>query len=74
MDTVTYPDSAVREELTRWVLLSLDITREREATKLFEVVAVPVAIAVTPDGQELGRIENFVAPAAFRGRLERLRQ
>ena len=41
--------------------------------KLFEVTGIPVAVAATTDGEELGRIENFVEPAVFRERLAELR-
>ena len=34
---------------------------------------MPVTVALTPDGKELGRLANFVEPESFRGRLEKLR-
>jgi hypothetical protein len=40
---------------------------------LFEVVGIPVAVAVTAEGDELGRIENFVKPAEFHLWLEKWR-
>jgi hypothetical protein len=73
MDTVTYPDAEVKKELTNWVLLEMDIKERGEVAELFDVIGVPVGVAVTAEGDELGRIENFVAPAAFRLQLEKLR-
>jgi thiol:disulfide interchange protein DsbD len=73
MDTVTYSDAGVKEELRRWVLVRVDVSEHREVAELFDVSGIPVAVAVTPDGEELGRIEDFVEPAAFRTRLEGLR-
>jgi thiol:disulfide interchange protein len=73
MSAVTYANARVKEELTRWVLLQLDVADHPGAAELFEVVGIPVAVAVTADGVELGRVADFVAPAAFRARLERLR-
>jgi thioredoxin-like negative regulator of GroEL len=72
MDTVTYPDARVKEELARWVVLKVDIAEHRQVAEWFEVAGIPVAVAVTGVGVELGRIEGFVAPAKFRARLERL--
>jgi copper chaperone CopZ/thioredoxin-related protein len=73
MDTVTYPNAQVKQELASWVLLKVDIVERREVAELFEVVGIPVAVAVTAEGDELGRIEDFVEPAAFRSRLEKWR-
>jgi thioredoxin-like negative regulator of GroEL len=73
MDTVTYPDARVKEELARWVLLPVDVAEDRQVAGLFEVAGIPAAVAVTDAGVELGRIEGFVPPPEFRARLERLR-
>jgi thioredoxin-like negative regulator of GroEL len=73
MDTVTYPNDQVKQEQSNWLLLKVDVEERREVAELFEVAGIPVAIAVTTDGKELGRIENFVEPAEFRARLGQLR-
>ena len=74
MDTVTYPAKKLQEELARWVFLKIDITEWRSLAELFEVTAVPEAVAVWPDGRELGRLTNFIDPESFRERLDQLRQ
>jgi thiol:disulfide interchange protein len=74
MDTVTYPDAGVKQELADWVFVSVDIAEHRKVAELFEVAGIPVAVAVTGDGDELGRIEDFVKPGGFRKQLEGLRQ
>jgi thiol:disulfide interchange protein len=73
MSAVTYSDTRVKQELACWVLVQVDVADHPEVAGLFEVAAIPVAVAVTADGVELGRVENFVEPAAFRARLERMR-
>ncbi len=73
MDTVTYPNDQVKPELSHWVLLKVDIAEHSDVAELFEVAGIPVAVAVTDAGDELGRIENFVEPAEFRARLTQLR-
>ena len=74
MDTVTYPDAEVKKkELSNWLLLKVDIVEHREVGELFEVVGIPVTVAITAEGDELGRIENYVEPAAFRSQLVKLR-
>ena len=74
MDTVTYPNDQVKHELSNWVLLNVDIAEHREVAELFEVCGIPVAVAVSGNGDELGQIENFVEPGGFRTQLEGLRQ
>jgi thiol:disulfide interchange protein len=73
MDTVTYRNDQVKQELAHWAVLKVDIAEHREVAELFEVVGIPVAVALTTDGNELGRIENFVEPAEFRARLAQFR-
>ena len=73
MDTVTYPDDKVRAELSHWVVLRVDITARRRVAGLLDVRVVPVAVALTADGDELGRIPNFVKPDEFQKQLARLR-
>jgi thiol:disulfide interchange protein len=74
MDTVTYPNAQVQQELARWVLVRLDVVEQPEVAKRFEVVGVPTAVAVTADGDELGRVENFVEPGPFREKLAGFRE
>ena len=74
MDTVTYPHGAIREELSHWVIRKIDITERRDAAALFEVAAVPVAVALTPAGEELGRLANFIEPESFGRQLGKLRE
>ena len=73
MDTVTYPASDIRAELEHWVFRKVDITEHRSIADLFSVTAIPIAIAVTGDGQTLARISNFVEPALFGAALRKAR-
>jgi thiol:disulfide interchange protein len=73
MDAVTYADEGVKEELRSWVLVQVDIAENAEVAELFGVTGIPVAVAVGTGGDELGRVADYVEPAAFRTRLERFR-
>jgi hypothetical protein len=46
-------------------MLKVDIVEGRDVAELFEVVGIPIAVAVTAEGDEIGGIENFVEPPAF---------
>lgn len=65
MDTETYPDPRVREALSGWVVKRVEISTHRDVATRYGVVAIPVAIALSGDGHELGRIENFVSAEKF---------
>ena len=73
MDTVSYPDVEVKKELAYWVFLRVDVAEQPNLAELFEVAGIPVAVAVTADGDELGRSEHFVEPRPFRMHLEKWR-
>jgi thioredoxin-like negative regulator of GroEL len=74
MDAVTYPDEAVKAELAAWIFAKADVSRHKEAGQALGVAAIPVAVALAPDGRVLGRIEGFVEPAEFARRLRELRR
>ncbi|MBI2921468.1 MAG: hypothetical protein HYY18_10340 [Planctomycetes bacterium] len=73
MDAETYPDAAVKAELANWVFIRLDLATARADAKALGVAAVPTAVAVTPEGQVLGRLEGFVNAEDFAQALSRLR-
>jgi thioredoxin-related protein len=73
MDAVTYPHERVREETAHWVTTKADVATSQDLTTRFGVAAVPVAIAVTGEGEILGRILGFVEPDRFADELSRLR-
>ena len=74
MDTVTYPHPTVREELEGWVLESVDASAFPTLAKKLGVQAVPVAVALSPDGRVLARKPNFVEPDAFLAWLREIRR
>jgi hypothetical protein len=74
MDTVTYPDPSVRDELTRhWVEVELDTATAAAVHEMFHVAAIPTAVAATGDGTIRGRVEGFVEPARLRAELAAFR-
>ena len=54
MDSVTYPDSGVQEELSRWLLVRVDVSEHPGVADLFEVAGIPVAVAVKDLAQIAG--------------------
>jgi thioredoxin-related protein len=74
MDAVTYPHEKVRAETAHWLTTRVDVATSQDLATRFGIAAVPVAIAVTGDGEILGRIPGFVEPDRFEGELTRLRE
>jgi thioredoxin-like negative regulator of GroEL len=74
MDTVTYPDAGVMQELAaHWLVVPIDVTAAQDLARSFGVHAIPAAVAVRGDGHVLGRVDGFVPPATFLGRAAELR-
>ena len=65
MDAVTYPHPAVTNELEHWVERKVDVSQIPDVARAFDVPAVPVAVAVAPDGTILDRRVGFVEPEEF---------
>ena len=74
MDAVTYPHQTVSHELAQhWLDLEVDVSQHQAVATSFGVTAIPMAVAVTDEGEILGRILGFVEPARFANELETLR-
>lgn len=73
MDTETYPDASVKAELANWAFVRVDLATARADAKALGVAAVPVAMALTPEGRVLGRLEGFVEATEFARRLSKMR-
>ncbi len=72
---MTYPNSQVREELERWLVIRLDVSEHAAlARDCFGVTAIPTALALDADGNVFDRIVGFVEPGAFRVRALASRQ
>ena len=74
MDAVTYPHPDVTSELERWVEHKVDVSRIPDVARAFDVPAVPVAVAVLPDGTILDRRMGFVEPEEFAEWLQSVRE
>ncbi len=70
MDARTYSNTTVKNELKKWLLEKIDISKSKGVTDVFNVYGVPVAMVLKWDGSVIGRIEGFVEPEVF---LEQLR-
>ncbi len=74
MDTVTYPDARVVEELARWEVVRLEVRTDAAAAEALGVAGIPTAVAMSGEARELGRISNRVGPAEFCGWLRSRRE
>ena len=74
MDTVTYPDPKVREELANWTFVRVDVSENAKVAELFDVPAIPVALAATGEGEIVGRVTGFMEPKQFSDELRALRE
>lgn len=66
----TFPESSVRSELERFVLLEVDATNDDdpkviEVQKRYRVVGLPTVILIDSDGKEVRRFTDFVPPGRF---------
>lgn len=74
MDAVTYPDERVKKELVEhWLTTKIDVSEQKAVASTFGVSGIPVAVAVSPNGEILGRVLGFVQPEGFETELSRLR-
>lgn len=74
MDAVTYPNDLVKKELAaHWLSTKIDVSERSAVASSFSVSGIPVAVAVSPAGEVLGRVLGFVEPERFGKELSQLR-
>lgn len=74
----TFPESTVRAELGRFVLLKIDATQDddpkvMELQKKYRVVGLPTVILLDAKGNEVERLTDFVPPSVFINSLRRVK-
>lgn len=65
MSKVTYSDSAVKKELSNFVVLDVDIDQDLETSKALKVGGVPAFVVLGPTGLLVTRTEGFKSPEQF---------
>ncbi len=65
LDDITYIDSLVVSESSKFVSLKLDADRERSVSRRYRVQAFPTILFVGPDGEEIHRVVGFRPPTEF---------
>jgi thioredoxin-related protein len=75
MERVTYPSKAVQDELAnRFERIVLDIEKDASATAPFKPEAIPVAVVLDANGNELARKVGFVPPDDYAAWLKLVAQ
>ena len=65
MDAVTYPNPDVVRELKNWLEIHVDVSLQTDVAELFDVAAIPLALAATGEGKIFGRLRGFMEPGPF---------
>ena len=68
----TFGAPAVAKLLAQVELIYVDVDRNPELAKAFDVQSVPDVLFIDRGGYIIDRLGNFEPPAAFRDRLRRL--
>ncbi len=66
LDEKTWTDEKVLSELSEFIPVKLDLTRNNESTEFYQnryqIIGLPTVIFFSPTGAELGRFEGFKSP------------
>lgn len=66
----TYTDSTVREKMSEFTLLQVDIDLQMELAQHYEVEGIPATLFLNADGEELMRRPGFMPPESYLEILE----
>jgi thiol:disulfide interchange protein DsbD len=78
MDLKTFKDQKVAAELTRFVLVKMDCTKDedpvvKETTDRYHADTLPTVVLLDSDGKVADKIDTFVTPAELLPRLQKIR-
>lgn len=74
MDTVTYPSKVVQSQLqTHWLTIKIDVDQRTDIADTCNIHGIPAVVAISPDGNVLGKVLGFVEPTSFAAQLLQLR-
>ena len=67
LDSEVYPDERVQAALKEagTKRLSVDVSRDKRTAAALDVIGIPEAVLLTPEGKVLMRIEGFFSVAEF---------
>jgi thiol:disulfide interchange protein DsbD len=78
MDLKTFKDEKVAAELSRFVLVKMDCTKDedpvvKETTDRYHADTLPTVVLLDSDGKVADKIDTFVTPAELLPRLQKIR-
>ena len=71
LDKETYTDPAVIEETKKWIMVRIDVDRNRSLAQQYRISSIPTLVVVEPDGKESSRTTGFIPPGAMLKFMER---
>ncbi len=70
METVTFPDAAVKEKLSQFVLVHINTDEDKATAGKYGVGGIPDIRVMKSDGTSVHQVLGFSEPGAFIQELE----
>lgn len=73
LDAKTYTDAKVVERSREWIMVRIDVDKNKALAQEYQIGSIPTLVLLQPDGKEASRELGFIPPAemlAFMARVK----
>lgn len=65
LDDITFQDPQVKQKLSNYVLVKINVDQNPDLAKNYQIVSVPTLVFLNVNGHEIKRIQSFQEPSEF---------
>ena len=70
LDAQTYSDSRVIKASKNWIMVRIDVDKNRALAEQYEISSIPTIVVLQPDGNEVNRTAGFIPPGPMLSKMQ----
>jgi thiol:disulfide interchange protein DsbD len=70
LDAQTYSDSRVIEASKNWIMVRIDVDKNKALARQYQISSIPTIVLLQPDGKEVNRTAGFIPPGPMLSMLQ----
>ena len=70
LDAQTYSDSRVIEASKNWIMVRIDVDKNKALAQQYQISSIPTIVVLQPDGKEVNRTAGFIPPGPMLPKLQ----
>lgn len=70
LDAQTYSDPRVIEASKNWIMVRIDLDKNKALARQYQISSIPTIVLLQPDGKEVNRTAGFIPPGPMLSMLQ----